>query len=91
MKTKTERSTLSYEPENITKAVTIDFNRPVRADNVIVGGEVKKNGEDAGRVDYNKSNDSITVYLKPASKLTDEEVAAIFKKVPECLKEILGN
>lgn len=91
MKTKTERSTLSYEPESITKEVTIEFNRTVRADNVLVGGEVKKNGESVGRVDYNKSNDNLMVYLKPASRLTEAETSALFKKVPDCLKEILGN
>lgn len=91
MKTKTERSTLSYEPESVTKEVVIEFNRTVRAENVLIGGEVKKDGETVGRVDYNKSNDTVMVYLKPSSRLTDAETAALFKKVPDCLKEILGN
>lgn len=91
MKTKTERSTLSYEPESVTKSVTIEFNRIIRSDNTIVGGEIKKDGNSAGRVDYNKSNDTISVYVKPASCLTDAEKSSLFKRVPECLKEILAD
>ncbi len=91
MKAKTERSTLSYEPESVTKEVTIEFNKITRTDNTIVGGDIKKSGSSVGRVDYNKSNDTLTVYVKPASSLTDAEKSALFKKVPECLKDILAD
>lgn len=91
MKQQTERSTISYEPEAVTKEVSVEFNKITRAGNVLVGGEVKKAGERVGRIDYNQGNDSISLTLSAVSKFTETEKAALFKKVPEYLKEILAE
>lgn len=91
MKQKTERSTIGYEPEAVTKEVNISFTKITRAANVIISGEIAKGEEKVGRVDLNKADDTITVSIKPASRLNDAENTALFKKIPECLKEIIAD
>lgn len=91
MKKKSTNATVSYDPVALSKSATINFTKVVNANGTTVYGKIVKDDADAGNVSYDSKQDFLITSLKPYSRLTQDEVAAVYKNVPGCIKEILAD
>ncbi len=91
MKKKSTNATISYDPVVLSKTASINFTRVTNANGTTIYGKIVKDDTEAGNVSYDSKSDYMITNLKPFSRLTSEEVAAVYNNVPGCISEILAD
>lgn len=91
MKKVTQNATITFEPEVINENTTVTFTKVTNAKGSTLYGKVQKDGAEVGSISYEDSGNFLIISLKPISKLTAEEQAAICQNTLMWISEAMAE
>lgn len=68
----------------------VNFRKVTTPNNVSVYAEIMQDDSQVGTFSYDKTANYMALTIKPFSAVNTEDVAAIYKKVPEWIAELIG-
>ena len=89
MKAIRTNATTIYEAVQTSSMVNLNFRKENNVDEIVIFGDILKNGKTVGRISFNKSNNHLSTYIEKYSELTKEEISSIYSQVPNCIQEAL--
>lgn len=91
MRKTSENATITFEPEAVSENCKVTFTKISNANGKTVYGKVEKNNAEVGSISYEQKGNFLITSLKPADRLTKEEVATIYQNVPTWVNEVLDE
>lgn len=90
MKAKNKNSVVEYDEVKVKSSdYTIDFRKSENADGLHVTGTVRKDGKDAGFINYKGSEGRLSISLTNINTEALDTVKQILSTTSDCLKEII--
>lgn len=90
MKAKNQNSVIEYDEVKVKGTdFTVDFRKTVNDNGTHVSAIPRKDGKEAGFINYKSGDSRLTVSLSDVSAKDCDSIKQLLSTVAECLKEIL--